>query len=128
VFAVDSSGKLRRYWFDGTRWNGWQNLGMGPGGVAYSSITAATSPSTEQIEVFGTTTTDQSLVRRWFDTSAWYGPAVTGMSPDGNGLVSAAASSWSDGRLHVVSLDTVTREPVYEQFLGNGWLAPQYID
>lgn len=128
VFAVDSSGNLRRYWFDGARWRGWENLGKGPGGAAYSATTAAIAPTSARMQVYGTTTTGQRLVRRWFDTSTWYGPGDLGRSPDGSGLTSVAASSWSDGRLHVISLDASTKDPVHKRFDGTRWLAPYYID
>jgi hypothetical protein len=131
VFTIDSRHLLAHAYFNG-RWNGWESLGAGPGGVAYHAPAAVASWAPRRLDVFAATGDGRALAHRWFDgagTSGWQGPQTlsAGTGPDRLQLAGMAAASWADGRLDVFSTDAHSHGLLHTWYAGS-WQGPEHLD
>jgi BNR repeat-containing family member len=131
VFAVTDRGTLAHAWWNG-RWNAWESLGLGPGGVAYKAPAAVASWGTSRLDVFAATSGGRTLAHRWFQGSGsvgWYGPQTlaAGTGPDRLPLTGMAVTSWAPGRLDVFSTNARTHGLLHTWYSGR-WNGPQHLD
>jgi hypothetical protein len=131
VFTIDSAHLLAHAYFNG-RWNGWESLGAGPGGVPYHAPAAVASWGLRRLDVFAATSGGRALAHRWFDgagTSGWQGPQTlsAGTGPDRLVLAGMAAATWAEGRLDVFSTDARIHGLLHTWYAG-GWHGPEHLD
>jgi len=131
VFAVTDRGTLAHTWWNG-HWNGWQSLGVGPGGVAYKAPAAVASWGDRRLDVFAATSGGRTLAHRWFDgfgSAGWQGPETlaAGTGPDKLPLAGMAATSWAAGRLDVFSTNARTHGLLHAWYAGH-WNGPEHLD
>jgi BNR repeat-containing family member len=128
VFTVDANGVLAHLYF-GTRWSGWERMGLGPGGARYVNPVAVTSWADRRLDVFATTTARRLLAHRWFDGSGsagWHGPEAIATGPDQWAVAGMAVTSWAPGRLDVFTSEYYAHGLLHSWYNGR-WNAPESL-
>jgi Repeat of unknown function (DUF346) len=92
VFVQGMDDHLGHFWWDGSQWRGWEDLG-GP----IKSGPAVAAWAANRLDVFAGAGTDGQLYHKWWDGSTWNnGDWVGGYFQN-----SPAAVSWGPNRIDV---------------------------
>jgi unsaturated rhamnogalacturonyl hydrolase len=116
VFTITDAGRLARFSFDGTAWQGWEDRGRGPGDAAYVGPAAVAAWGERRLDVLATTTGPR-LAHVWFD-GAWRGPEQLGAGRDQAALAGMAATSFAGRRLDVFTTEASTGDLLHTWFDG----------
>jgi unsaturated rhamnogalacturonyl hydrolase len=117
IVTITDAGRLARFSFDGTTWQGWEDRGRGPGDAAYVGPAAVAAWGERRLDVFATTTDRRSLAHVWYD-GAWRGPEVLRAGPDQAALAGMAATSFASRRLDVFTTEASTGDLLHTWFDG----------
>lgn len=119
-FGVDSqSGELLHGYWDGSQWADLESLGKPSSDVGLAGTVAATSWSSNRIDVVGLGT-DGAYYYKYWDGSQWQ-PSVTDFnSKGGNFSSSPAVVSWGENRLDIFGVGTDSQLK-HLTWYGNGW-------
>ncbi|MEU4392950.1 M43 family zinc metalloprotease [Kribbella sp. NPDC023855] len=116
AFVLGTDRAMYHKWWDGTVWNGYENLG----GVGMSAPEVASwGPNRLDAFVLGT---DHGLYHKWWDGTAWNGYEALGgicMSPP-------RAAAWAENRLDVFVLGT-DRALYHKWWDGTAWNGFEYL-
>jgi hypothetical protein len=116
VFARETDNQLHHKWWDGSSWNGWEDLGG-----TLTSEPAAVSPGPDRLDVF-VRGNGNSLYHRW-----WFGTGWSDWEARGGILMSgAAASSCATGHLDIFAIGGGSTL-FHLTYTGDGWVDWQQL-
>ncbi|KAL9134242.1 MAG: hypothetical protein Q9175_004569 [Cornicularia normoerica] len=120
IFGIEmKSGALLHNVWDGSQWSKWENLGTPSDDIEFTGTVAATSWSTNRIDIVALGT-DGAYYYKYWDGSQWQ-PSETGfISKDGSFSSSPAVVSWGENRLDIygVGSDSMLKHLTW---YGSGW-------
>lgn len=120
IFGVEAnSGALLHKVWDGSQWSDWENLGTPSADVELDGTVAATSWSTNRIDVVALGT-DGAYYYKYWDGSQWQPSETDFVSKGGSFSSSPAVVSWGENRLDIygVGVDTFLKHLTW---YGTGW-------
>ena len=120
IFGVDSSsGALLHSVWDGSQWSKWENLGTPSDEIAFTGTVAATSWSTNRIDLVALGT-DGVYYYKYWDGSQWQPSETSFISKNGKFNSSPAVVSWGENRLDIygVGSDSMLKHLTW---YGSGW-------
>jgi hypothetical protein len=118
IFAIGLNGALYHRWWDGTNWNGPENLG----GEGLINSPSAVSWAANRLDIFAVGSTGNLYHWAWNGTN-WSGPENRG----GAGIVnSPSAVSWAPNRLDIFAINS-RGYLVHWFWNGSGWGGPEYF-
>ena len=120
IFGVDAeSGDLLHGFWDGSQWSDLESLGRPSADVGLAGTVAATSWSSNRIDVV-VLGTDGAYYYKYWDGSQWQ-PSVEGFaSKGGNFSSSPAVVSWGENRLDIFGVGTDNKLK-HMTWYGSGW-------
>lgn len=120
IFGVEAeSGALLHNAWDGSQWSKWENLGTPSANVAFTGTVAATSWSTNRIDIIALGT-DGAYYYKYWDGSQWQPSEIDFISKGGSFGSSPAVVSWGDNRLDIYGVGSDSNLK-HLTWYGSGW-------